>query len=231
MRILVLGSGSGIARAVVNELVSRGIRPEDVCLSFRGDTQERSDHHPAIRLDALDEPSEELRLWLQGNFQPDAVLLAWGIMVDEASGSEHDFQLQTKTNCTASLIWLEQLASWLRDDGVRANFAVLGSVAGDRLRASNFHYGKSKQDLANGVSRLRVDFPEHSWCLIKPGPIATAMTAGLKPPLMVSAESIAPTLIDAWLSGKAEVYLPGFWRWIMLLLRALPEWIWRRLPI
>ncbi len=231
MKILILGAGAGIARAVVNELVARGASPDDICLSYHRDTQETPDHHPAIRLDALDTPSEELHQWLQGNFQPDAVLLAWGIMVDEAAGSKADFQLQQQINCTASLKWLEHLASWLRDADVAARFAVLGSVAGDRLRASNHHYGKSKQDLAKGVSRLRADFPEHDWCLIKPGPIATAMTSGLKPPLMVSANSIAPALVDAWLGGQAEVYLPGFWRWIMLILKSLPEWLWRRLPI
>ena len=67
---------------------------------------------------------------------------------------------------------------------------------------------------------------------IKPGFVDTPMTGGFtKGPLWVSPDVVAKGLVRALDRGPAEVYLPWFWRWVMLIIRAIPTPIFNRLPL
>lgn len=238
MRGLILGAGSGIARAVWKELATRGERAADWRFALRDPASAPRDfteeqRSSLLTVDAFDDPAAVLSELERQGMLPDHVLMAWGVLVDEESGSPEAFKLQLEVNHAASIRWLGALAQLLDQQHIRGHFAVLGSVAGDRIRNSNRHYGLSKQALERDLEALRNAWPSQCFTLVKPGPVRTAMTAELSPPppLMVSADSIAPRLVDEWLAGRPVSYLPRRWRWIMGILQLIPEFLWKRLPL
>ncbi len=111
---------------------------------------------------------------------------------------------------------------------------VLSSVAAERPRAGNAVYGAAKAGLdalaqgladATAGSGVRV-------LVVRPGFVATRMTAGLKPaPLATTAEAVADAAVGA-LAGRAHtVWVPGRLRWLFALLRHMPRALFRRLPL
>ena len=108
------------------------------------------------------------------------------------------------------------------------------SVAGDRGRQSNYIYGSSKAALGVYLQGLRdrLSGAGVTVTTIKPGFVDTPMTFG-RPGLtgLASPQRVARVIRRAIEGGRAVVYVPWFWRWIMLFLRLVPERIFRRLPI
>ncbi|HET9238947.1 MAG TPA: SDR family NAD(P)-dependent oxidoreductase [Oligoflexus sp.] len=110
--------------------------------------------------------------------------------------------------------------------------AIFSSVAGDRGRASNFVYGASKAALTAYASGLRARLSESGVQVltIKPGIVATAMTAHLpRGPLTANPEAVAKRIVQAIEKRKDTLYAPGFWRWVMAVITHLPEFIFKRL--
>jgi short-subunit dehydrogenase len=167
---------------------------------------------------------------------PDTVLIAQGSLPDQESGQRdpahawHSLQLNALSPvCFAEGFVAAMLAAR------RGTIAIIGSVAGDRGRASNYLYGAAKGLLERYCEGLRHRLATSGVrvVLLKPGPTDTPMTAHLKAhgarlaPLSQVAEA-AVAAIDA---GRAVAYLPARWRYIMWTLRALPAFIFHRLPI
>jgi short-subunit dehydrogenase len=113
-----------------------------------------------------------------------------------------------------------------------AVLAIFSSVAGDRGRASNFIYGASKAALTAYASGLRARLSQSGVHVltIKPGIVATAMTAHLpRGPLTANPEVVAKRIVKAIEKRKDTLYTPGFWRWVMCVITHLPEFIFKRL--
>jgi len=109
---------------------------------------------------------------------------------------------------------------------------IVGSVAGDRGRRKNYLYGSAKAGLATyaGGLRARLFASGVTVTLVKPGFVDTAMTWGLPGLFLVATPAqIAAAMMRAALKGKAEIYYPGFWRWIMLIIRHIPADVMKRL--
>lgn len=110
---------------------------------------------------------------------------------------------------------------------------VVGSVAGDRGRASNFGYGSTKAGLEAFCSGLsgRLLREGVGVVLVKPGVTDTAMTWGVvkSGPLMASAGRVAADVERGIRAGRGVVYSPWVWRWVMLVIRLLPGPIFRRM--
>jgi short-subunit dehydrogenase len=168
---------------------------------------------------------------------PDEVLLAYGSLGDQARAEDDLVQARDviDTNFTSAALWLLALAK-ARPPHQPVTVVVIGSVAGDRGRASNFIYGAAKGGLekfvqglqhANAASSLRV-------VLVKPGFVDTPMTASIANkggPLWASADTVAGDIAKAATSGKAAVYAPWFWWPIMTIIRNLPRPIFNRMKI
>ena len=106
------------------------------------------------------------------------------------------------------------------------------SVAGDRGRPSNAFYGSSKGALALYLSgvRSRLSRKGVRVLTVKPGFMDTRMTWGLPGLFAVaSPERVAADALRGLRKNRAVVYSPGFWRWIMLIIRLIPDPIFRRL--
>jgi decaprenylphospho-beta-D-erythro-pentofuranosid-2-ulose 2-reductase len=163
------------------------------------------------------------------------VFLAFGSM-PEQSALEADPALAAATiatNLTGAVELLLGLAPLL-EDGKRGHVVVLGSVAGDRGRLKNYVYGAAKAGLATFAAGLRNRLFRSGVLVttVKPGFIDTAMTWGLPGLFLVAApETAARACLAAALKGREIVYVPRFWALIMLIIRLIPERIFKRLSI
>ena len=113
--------------------------------------------------------------------------------------------------------------------------AIIGSVAGDRGRKTNYAYGAAKalvDRYAQGLQH-RLAATQVKVVLVKPGPTDTPMTAHLKGQgaRLASVESVAQQIVKAVESGKPVVYAPTKWWLIMTIIRLLPRAIFNKLNI
>ncbi len=128
---------------------------------------------------------------------------------------------------------LTMLAPLLEARG-RGAVVGIGSVAGDRGRRGNYVYGAAKagfhaylSGLRNRLGRSRVHV-----LTVKPGPVDTAMTAGLGPqPFMSTPEAVADDILAALRKGRNVLYTRRIWWPIMLVIRAIPEPIFKKMSI
>ncbi len=166
----------------------------------------------------------------------DIVLIAHGTLPDQAA-CEADFQVavtELAINLTGTLSLLTHLANVMAAAG-SGTLAVITSVAGDRGRQSNYLYGAAKGGVALFLQGLRnrLHGSGVQVLTIKPGFVDTPMTAHLPKggPLWATPEQIATGIMKAIAKGRDVVYLPGFWRPIMWVIRLLPEALFKRMSL
>ncbi len=166
----------------------------------------------------------------------DIVLIAHGSLPDQA-GCEGDLaacRTALEINALSPALFAEAFAGQLAKAG-RGTLALVGSVAGDRGRSSNYVYGAAKGLLGRYAQGLQHRFAgsDVRVLLVKPGPTDTPMTAHLKNAgaKMAPVEQVAKDIVAAVASGKTVLYTPGKWRVIMLVIMHLPAVIFNKLRI
>ncbi len=165
----------------------------------------------------------------------DVALIAHGTLGDQKT-SERDFgaaDQEFKTNFLSVVSLLTPLAALFEKQGSGV-IAVISSVAGDRGRQSNYIYGSAKGALSLYLAGLRnrLHASGVSVLTIKPGFVDTPMTAHLKKGLLfASPEKVASDISRAIDSKKSILYTPWIWRWIMLIIRMIPENVFKRLKL
>lgn len=158
----------------------------------------------------------------------DAVLLAHGVLPDQpACESSAEAALASfDTNARSTIAWLTTLANRFEHQG-KGTIAVISSPAADRGRSSNYVSGAAKAAVSTFASGLRQRlFAKGVRVLtLSPGFVDTPMTAGLPKggPLWASPDRVAADIERALRGGFGTVYRPWFWRWIMLIIRSIPE--------
>jgi len=168
--------------------------------------------------------------------QVDIVLIAHGSL-PEQTDCQNDLQAcrdALEINGVSPVLYAEAFAQHM----ARANhgtIALLGSVAGDRGRKSNYAYGAAKGLVTRYAQGLQHRFAGTGVkvVLIKPGPTDTPMTAHLKEQgaKLASVEDVAKQIVAAIEAGKPLVYAPGKWRLIMAIIRHLPSFIFNKMDI
>jgi short-subunit dehydrogenase len=165
----------------------------------------------------------------------DITLLAHGSLTDQLR-AEQDNQYaveETTLNFSTAVSFLTLVASRMEIQGHGA-IAVIGSVAGDRGRASNYVYGSAKAGLAAFTQGLRQRLSKSNVqvLLIKPGFVDTPMTQEFKKGfLWASPDQVAKDICKAVEKKKNVLYTPWFWAWIMLIIQHIPESIFKRLKL
>jgi decaprenylphospho-beta-D-erythro-pentofuranosid-2-ulose 2-reductase len=165
----------------------------------------------------------------------DVAIVAFGLLGD----AEELWQNQRKAvqiaeiNYTAAVSVGVLLGEKMRAQGF-GQIIAMSTVAGERVRRSNFVYGSTKAGLdgfylglgeALKPSGVRV-------LVIRPGQVRTRMSAHIKEaPLTVDKEYVANLAVTASAKGKELVWAPGAFRYVMMVLRHIPRPIFRKLPI
>jgi decaprenylphospho-beta-D-erythro-pentofuranosid-2-ulose 2-reductase len=221
-RLFLVARNSARLDAIASDLRVRGAVQVD---TLAADLTEH-DRHPEIIAAAMDSLPE-----------PDVVLIAHGVLPDqqvcEASVDESLSSIDINFLSVVSLLTL--LANKLAElKG--GTIAVISSVAGDRGRQSNYVYGAAKSGLDAFLQGLRNRLCKSGVHVltVKPGFVATPMTAhieGRGGPLWAQPEDVAAGIIKAIEKQKDVVYLPSFWALIMLIIRNIPEKIFKKLSL
>jgi short-subunit dehydrogenase len=136
-------------------------------------------------------------------------------------------------NFTGTVVLCQLAAERLAARG-GGTICAFSSVAGDRARASNYLYGATKAGLSAFLDGLGHAYASRGVRIVcaKPGFVKTAMTAGLPvPPFASEPEPVARAVLRAIDRGTPVVYAPAAWRYIMLLVRALPRSVMRRVNV
>lgn len=243
-RILIIGATSAIAEATARIYASRGAglflvgRASDRLAAIAADLQVRGAAQVAChRLDVNDHQAHSTMLdtaWdAFGGI--DVALVAHGTLPDQAAceGSTELAMQEFATNATSTIALCNALAMRLRPQG-SGTLAVISSVAGDRGRASNYLYGSAKAAVSVFLSGLRQRLT-HSGVnvlTIKPGFVDTPMTRTFKKgALWARPTQVALGIVRAIDHRASVAYLPWFWRPVMLVIRCIPEFIFRRIRV
>ncbi|OBI95270.1 decaprenylphospho-beta-D-erythro-pentofuranosid-2-ulose 2-reductase [Mycobacterium asiaticum] len=170
-----------------------------------------------------------------GNGDIDVAIVAFGLLGD----AEELWQNQRKAvqiaeiNYTAAVSVGVLLGEKMRTQGF-GQIIAMSTVAGERVRRSNFVYGSTKAGLDGFYLGLSEALREYGVrvLVIRPGQVRTRMSAHVKEaPLTVDKEYVAELAVTASTKGKELVWAPGAFRYVMMVLRHIPRSIFRRLPI
>jgi len=168
--------------------------------------------------------------------KPIGVISAVGYLGDQVKAQKEFMEAKKiiDTNYTGVVSLLNIIADDFEQRG--EGFIVgISSVAGDRGRKSNYLYGSAKAGLTAYLSGLRNRLAASGVKVltVKPGFVKTKMTEGLDLPekLTASATQVAHDIYHAQQKGKDIVYTKWIWRWIMAIIRAIPEWKFKGLSL
>ncbi|RMH60755.1 MAG: SDR family oxidoreductase [Zetaproteobacteria bacterium] len=165
----------------------------------------------------------------------DTVLIGHGTLSDQQAcqqSVERTFA-EFNTNCLSYLSLLTLLGNHFEQQkhGV---IAVISSVAGLRGRQSNYVYGAAKAAVIAFTQGLRNRLAKHGVAVVdvRPGFVDTPMTAHFdKGLLWAKPKQVGARIHKAMVRGEDIVYAPFFWRWIMLIIRLIPEAVFKRLSL
>jgi len=242
--LLILGARSDIAMAVAHAFAAEGY---DVQLAARGVSGLEADVSDiAIRhkvnvstheLDALDLASH-------GEFVdslptlPDVVVCAVGYMGEQAeneqSVSEMARVIRSNFEGPASLFTILANRMVVRGSGTLVG---ISSVAGVRGRATNYIYGSAKAGFSAFLSGLRNRLAHNKTGVhvitVLPGFVRTRMTAGMDLPAKLTAVpgEVGNAIFKAVAKERNVIYVRSIWRLIMLIIRHIPEMIFKKLSI
>jgi short-subunit dehydrogenase len=167
---------------------------------------------------------------------PDIVLVAHGSLPDQKE-CQQDL-LQNKQvlhlNGVSPVLFAEAFAGHMAKADKGA-LAIIGSVAGDRGRKSNYVYGAAKSLVTRYAQGLqhRLAGTHVRVVLVKPGPTDTPMTTALKGKgsKMAEVTTVASSIVQGIAKGKSVVYAPAKWAVIMMVIRHLPRFIFNKMDI
>lgn len=240
MYLLILGANSDVAYAVAGKFAAAeqanlylASRDLDLLGKKAADLQIRYQIEAApLFFDATDCASHRA-FYRRLEPKPDGVVLAFGLLGDQQK-AQQDFgeaQAIMETNFLGAASILEIIAA---DFERRGHGFIVGisSVAGERGRQSNYIYGASKGALSIYLSGLRNRLHKRNVRVmtVLPGFIRTKMTEHMDLPEKLAAEpkEVAEDIYRAYKKKQDIVYTKWFWKWIMIVIKAIPESIFKR---
>ncbi len=224
--ILILGANSDIAKAIAQRFEQEGF---ELMLALRNPKEGE------LKFDAVDFGSHESFVNALPKV-PDVVVTAFGVLIegDESFENPSGSLESTLVNYSGVVSVLGHLSKLMVEKG---NGTIIGisSVAGERGRGSNYVYGSAKAGVTaylDGLRNYLVSKGVHVVTL-KPGYVDTKMKAHKPTPGIVTAspEQIANAAWSAYKHKKNTVYVISLWRWIMMIIRNIPEFIFKRMSL
>jgi len=239
-RAAIFGATSAIAQDLLRTLVAQEKQAELLLIgrdsakleAVAADLNTRGATCRTIAADLTD-PSVDWKKLLESSQPWDLFLLAHGSLPEQeqtlADGSA--VAREIAVNFTSHAVIAATCSEILTRQG-KGTLAVIGSVAGDRGRQSNFLYGSAKAGIDTFMAGLRHRHAAQKdihIVLLKPGMTDTPMTAGMKKgPLFTSSQKVGALAWQAIRRGKPVAYLPGWWRWVMCIICSVPTPVFHR---
>jgi decaprenylphospho-beta-D-erythro-pentofuranosid-2-ulose 2-reductase len=243
-KVLIIGATSAIAREV-----SKCFAADSAWLFLVGRSQEKLTviaedllirgagkiESLALDLDNMGSHAEIVPAAINALGGLDVVLIAYGTLPNQNVCQQHveTALKEFTTNCTSAVSLLTHLANYFEKQRGGC-IAVITSVAGDRGRQSNYVYGAAKGALSIFLQGLRNRLSKEGVRVltIKPGFVDTPMTAGVpKNFLFADPAVVGKRIFTAIMNGEEILYVPWFWRWIMLIIKGIPESIFKKLQL
>ncbi len=240
-KILLVGANSDVAQAIAKLRAENGhalwltgrsleaLQPIVADLKLRYEVEVS-----AFVYDAETNNPEALILALPG--LPDEVHLAMGylgnpICIEDAAETTRIMTV----NFTAAVLLMNALVRSLIQEKRNAVLVGISSVAGDRGRKSNFLYGAAKAGFSTYLDGLRNFGYAHGIHVVtvKPGFIRSKMTAGLPlpGPLTATPQQVAKAIVKAVRKRKGRVYVLPIWELIMLIVRNIPDFVFKKMNL
>ncbi|HEU0002369.1 MAG TPA: SDR family oxidoreductase [Ktedonobacteraceae bacterium] len=244
MKILIIGATSAIAHETAKCFAKDGAelflvgRSSEKLESVQNDLKVRGAKRAesyVLDISQLDRHQEMIEAAIESLGGLDMALIAHGTLGDQRLSQENVTKTleEFTTNCTSVISLLTLLANYF-EPRKRGCIAVISSVAGDRGRQSNYVYGAAKGALTVFLQGLRNRLAKSGVAVvtIKPGFVDTPMTASVRKGLLfASPRKVGEGIYHAMLKGKEVVYLPGFWRLIMFVVKSIPEPVFKKLSM
>jgi len=240
--VLIIGAKSDIAKATAREYAKNGYdlylaaRNVDELAEFAKDVITRTQRDiRLVELDILDYASHQA-FYDNLDEKPLGVISAIGYL-GEQEKAQSDFD-EAKQIIDTNYTGIVSLFNIIADDFEKrkSGFMVgISSVAGDRGRKSNYIYGSAKAAFTAYLSGLRnrlYDAQVHV-LTVKPGFVATKMTEDMDLPEKLTAqpEAVAEDIYKAQQKGKNVLYTKWIWKWVMLIIRNIPEFQFKKMSI
>lgn len=243
-KILIIGATSAIAEAAARIWAKRG---DDICLIGRDSDRLQTMSQDlkvrgagnvlwqAVDLNQIGEHEQLLNLVYEKFDYFDVALIAHGTLSNQVE-CEKSVELalsEINTNGLSVISLLTHLANHFEKRG-SGTIAAISSVAGDRGRQSNYVYGSAKALVTAFTSGLRQRLFKKGVAVvtIKPGFVDTPMTAEFKKGILwAKPDQVARTIVDACDHSNGEIYAPKFWQLIMFVIKAIPEFVFKKLKI
>jgi decaprenylphospho-beta-D-erythro-pentofuranosid-2-ulose 2-reductase len=243
--VLVLGGGSDIGLAIATRLVGAGARtvvlagrrPEAYAAAADSLKAAGASEVRCVAFDADDTGSHQAVIdgVVAEVGDLDVTVAAFGVLGDQAvdeTNASTAVAVAT-TNYVGGVSVLTVVGNRLRGQGHGA-LVVLSSVAGERVRRSNFVYGSSKAGL-DGFATGLADALHGTGAkvlVVRPGFVVSKMTAGMDAaPLSTTPEKVAEATVKGLAGSATVIWVPGALRLLMSVLRHVPRPLFRRLPV
>jgi decaprenylphospho-beta-D-erythro-pentofuranosid-2-ulose 2-reductase len=240
--VLLVGGSSEIGLAIVRRLPRA--EPSVVCLAGpdRPDMERAAEALRAegvgrvaiVDFDACDPGDQTAAIDAAFADEPDVVIVATGYLGDQAT-AERDPAAAARIvdiNFRGLVPVLMGSVQRLRAQG-HGTLVVMSTVAAERPRLANYVYGSAKAGLDALTRGLTASLAGSgvNVVIVRPGFVRTRMTTHLKPaPFATTPDKVADAVAAAIPRGSRIIWVPGVLRWVMLVLRHLPESLFRRLP-
>lgn len=239
--VLILGAASDIGRALARRYADSGAsmilaaRSVDRLAADASDLRIR--YKVPVSLVEFDATSPDPAAFFDRiDGTPRTVISVVGLLGDQARAEtyHHVATLAMETNYVGPARVLNEAA--LRMDRSGGGCIIgISSVAGDRGRASNYMYGSAKAGFTAFLSGLRNRLAKRGIHVItvKPGYVDTRMTAGMKLPRLLTAQpdEVARHVFRAQVRKRDVIYVRPIWFFIMVVIRSIPEVIFKRLSL
>lgn len=241
---VVVGASSGIGLAVARRLAQSGRKVAmiarraaelDAQAALVNEALGRELARSFVQDVAAADAAEALFTRIEEECGPvDELYFVAGVM-PEVGPEEYDLakdRLQIEVNFLGAVAWCNAAARRFQDRG-RGCIVGVTSVAQDRGRIGRPVYNASKAGMDTYLEALR----NRLWrrgvqvTTIRPGFVETPMTSGLGLKGAIAADRAAELILKARDGGKAIAYVPAKWRWIMLVIRNIPSFVFRRLSL
>ena len=242
--VLIIGASSAIAEQYARLEASRGsslilvgrseLRLNVIATDLRVRTRGLVSIH-VLDVNDFDQHEAMIAAAWRSLGSVDIALIAHGTLPNQldCDGDATLAMREFATNGTTTIALMSRLAQHLEQQG-SGTLAVISSVAGDRGRASNYLYGSAKAAVTAFASGLgqRLKGTGINVLTIKPGFVDTPMTRDFKKgSLWATPESVARGIVVAVDKRRSVTYLPWFWWGIMQVIKAIPEFIFRRIKL